>query len=170
MSTPTLLPPQTHIGSPPVFWFLTAMGLAAFAPCILLPEWREYQALRLAEQREQFRVDQVRQAVSEEQRRLEALRSDPAAVARLARREFAFHQPGEEVVAVSVAYVPDPPNTFTPAPVEPPLVLQRWERFLPPFDYDRIFCDDQTRTLIMGMSLSVIVIAFALFRRRPVSG
>jgi cell division protein FtsB len=156
-------------GSPLVFWLLTIMGLAVFAPCIVLPEWRAYQGLRLAEQREQFKVDQVREAVADEQRRLEALRSDPAVVARLARREFAFHQPGEAVVTVPVASAPDPPKTFVPAPVEPPVLIKRWERFLPRLNYDRLFCDDETRAPLMGMSLSVIAIAFALFRRRSVA-
>lgn len=155
-----------YVGSSVVFWLLTAMGLAAFAPCILLPEWRQYQALRVAEQREHFRVEQIREEVAAEQRRLEALRSDPAVVARLARREFAFHQPGEEIVAVPVAHIPEAPKTFVAAPVEPPAVLQRWERFLPRLNYDRLFCERETRTLIMGMSLSLILIAFALFARR----
>ena len=65
-----------------VFWLLIGMGFATFAPCILLPEWREYQVLRLVEQREQFKIDQLQAAINDEQKRLEALGSDPEAVAR----------------------------------------------------------------------------------------
>lgn len=155
-----------YAGSAVVFWLLTIMGFATFAPCILLPEWREYQALRVAEQREQFRVDQIREEVAEEQRRLEALRSDPAVVARLARREFAFHQPGEGIVAVPVAHVPEPAKAFAAQPVEPPIVLRRYERYLPQLNYDLLFCEGETRTLIMGMSLGLIVITVVLFTRR----
>jgi hypothetical protein len=149
-----------------VFWLLTIMGFAAFAPCILLPEWREYQTLRVAEQREQFRVDQIREEVAKEQRGLEALRSDPAVVARLARREFAFHQPGEGIVAVPVAHVPEPARGFVPQAVEPPAVLQRYERYLPRLNYDVLFCEGETRILIMGMSLCLILLTVVLFTRR----
>ena len=40
-----------------VFWLLMLMGLATFAPCIILPQWRQYQALDMAAQIEQHHLD-----------------------------------------------------------------------------------------------------------------
>ena len=35
-----------------VFWFLILLGVSTFAPCIIVPEWRNYQSAKVAEQRE----------------------------------------------------------------------------------------------------------------------
>jgi hypothetical protein len=50
--------------------------------------------------------------------------------------------------------------------VEPPAVLQRYERYLPRLNYDVLFCEGETRILIMGMSLALILITVVLFTRR----
>ena len=51
-----------------VFWTLIFMGLSTFAPCVILPEWRDYQAARVAEQREQHRLDQLRRTVKRDRK------------------------------------------------------------------------------------------------------
>src|SRR3990172_2627474 len=56
-----------------VFWILILMGLGTFAPCILLPEWRQYQALHLVEQAEQHRLASMRRVVEREKHMLEAM-------------------------------------------------------------------------------------------------
>ena len=33
-----------------VYWLLVCMGVSSLAMCVLWPEWREYQAIRTAEQ------------------------------------------------------------------------------------------------------------------------
>ena len=38
-----------------VFWFLILLGVSTFAPCIIVPEWRNYQSAKVAEQREGHR-------------------------------------------------------------------------------------------------------------------
>ncbi len=162
---------QSAIGNPPkggfVFWMLIFMGLSAFAPCIVLPEWREYQALRLEEQAERHRLDEMQRFVDREKDMLEAMQSDPAVIARLAQRDLQFRRPGDKSVTVSVPYTPTAvPEAFVAEPVEPPAALVRARSYLPDFNYDGLFCDRRTRPIIMVMSVGLILTAFALFSNR----
>ncbi len=172
--------------SPPsslVFWLLVVLGMAGFAPCILLPEWREYQALHLTEQFERHKLEQLQGELDREQRTLAALQSDPLAVERLARRSLQFHRPGETIVHVpltsdSSAHVAAvspleqrqsllPEEPFVPVPAAPPVWINRWTARLPVLDYDAVFCDELTRTTIMAMSLGLIALAVVIFRKQP---
>lgn len=155
-----------------VFWFLILLGVSTFAPCILLPEWRAYQAAKIAEQREQHRLDTLRSVVARERRQLDAIHNDPTVVARLAQRDLGFHRPGEKVVTVpvenpdrfaSIADLED--EGFVPQPVPPPVWFSRASWWLPDFDYDAVFCDPTTRPIVMLMSVSIIVVAVVLFQR-----
>ena len=150
-----------------VSWLLILMGLAAFAPCIILPEWREYQALRMVEQQEQHRVDKLQAAIDRERRLLEAMQRDPVVIARLAQRDLGFHRPGEQPVPVAVPVADTAiAEPFHPTPVEPPKLIARSLSRLPDFDYDGVFCDEHTRPIIMVMSVSLIVVAVALHSGR----
>lgn len=85
------------------YWTLLAMGFAAFAPAILLPEWRAYQNLLIREQWERTRLNQWQRALEREQRLIEGLREDPAVIARVARRELSFRRADERAVPVQPA-------------------------------------------------------------------
>ena len=155
-----------------VFWFLFVLGVVTFAPCIIVPEWRNYQVAKVAEQREKHRLDKLRQVVASERRQVEAIQNDPTVVARLAQRDLGFLRPGEKIVAVDVgdshqfAGMADlDEDYFVPAPVLPPSWFTRATWWLPDFNYDAIFCDPSTRPIVMLMSISVIVVAVALFHR-----
>ena len=161
--------PAPRQGGAFVFWMLVFMGLATFAPCVILPEWRDYQALQAAEQVQQHRLDVLERAVDHKRRLLEAMRSDPAVIARLAQRDLHFHRPDAQIVPVSVpSRSPAPEEPFVPRPVEPPPLLRRALSVLPEYDYDRVFCDEETRPVVLGMSLALIALAFGLFGRHPV--
>lgn len=154
-----------------VFWLLILMGLSTFAPCILLPEWRDYQAAKIGEQREQHRVEKLRQVVEKERRQVEAIQNDPTVVARLAQRDLGFRRPGETVVPVSVASSSHYDSVaelededFHPAAILPPAWFSQATWWLPDINYDAIFCDSGTRPIVMLMSVSVIMVAAVLFR------
>ena len=69
------------------YWFLLVLGFSTLAPAVLLPEWREYQAIRLAEQVEQgwHDVDVLRQRLDDDAlRKLEWKADDPGDVCDLA--------------------------------------------------------------------------------------
>lgn len=146
------------------------MGLSTFTPCVVLPEWREYQALRLAEQAERHRLDAMQRVVDRERNLLEAMQSDPAVIARIAQRDLHFRRPGDTSVSVSVPLTaPALPEPFVPKPLEPPVALARARSYLPDFNYDQLFCDDRTRPIIMVMSVALIITAIALFSTRAAS-
>lgn len=155
-----------------VFWFLIILGVGAFSPCILLPEWRNYQAAKVAEQREQHRLDTLRGVLDRERRQLDAIHNDPTVVARLAQRDLGFHRPGEIMVTVPVenadrfAGLGDlDGEEFVPKPVAPPAWFSRATWWLPDLDYDAIFCDPSTRPIVMLMSVSIIMTAVVLFNK-----
>jgi cell division protein FtsB len=150
-----------------VFWMLIVMGLAAFAPCVLLPEWREYQAVRIAEQAEKHRLDAMQRVVERERHLLDAMQSDPAVIARLAQRDLHFYRPGDTTIAVDVPPVECAHDAFAAKPIELPAVLARTGAYLPRFNYDALFCDRHTRPILMAMSVGLIVTAIALFWRKP---
>ena len=150
-----------------VFWMLILMGLATFTPCVVLPEWREYQAVRLAEQAERHRLDEMQRVVDRERNLLEAMQSNPAVIARIAQRDLHFRRPGDTSVSVSVPLTATAlPEAFVAEPIEPPVALARVRSYMPDFNYDQLFCDDRTRPIIMVMSVGLIVTAIALFSTR----
>jgi hypothetical protein len=155
-----------------VFWFLILLGVSTFAPCIIVPEWRNFQSAKVAEQRERHRLESLREVISRERRQVDAIQNDPTVVGRLAQRDLGFHRPGDTVVPVaienqdhyaSVAELDD--EDFVPSPVLPPVWFSRATWWLPDFNYDAIFCDPSTRPIVMLMSVTVIVVAVVLFHR-----
>jgi cell division protein FtsB len=151
-----------------VFWTLILMGLSTFTPCVILPEWRDYQAARVAEQRAQHRLDQLRRTVERERSQLEAVQNDPAVVARIAQRDLGFRRVDSTVVAVDVQQIAaeEGEESFVPQAVTPPEWISRATSLLPDLDYDAIFCDDRMRLVVMLMSVSLIVVSAVLFQRR----
>jgi hypothetical protein len=142
---------------------LLFLALGAFTPCVLLPEWRAYQAAQLAVQVERHRLESLQTIVDDERRLLEALQSDPAVILRAAKRELHVEKPGSRSVLISVP--PDRPpreELFVPTPVLPPPILARAASYLPDFDYDNIFCDEDTRLVIMAMSVALMLLAVCL--------
>ncbi len=167
-----------------VFWSLFLLGVIGFAPCVLLPEWRQYESLTLAEQAEAFRLQQLQNVVEREQAVFDAIRDDPAVLARLAQRTLRFQRDDERAIVVpvlsrttypvSTARLPranmrisglrwTPGESFDPDPVSVPAIMGGTLAALPAFDYDAVFCDDDTRAIVMVMSLGLIVFAFAVF-------
>jgi cell division protein FtsB len=165
--------PQPEISSSParegrwVFWALFAMAVIGFAPCVLLPAWRDYQNARLVEQYEQAALDRMNESLDRQRRLAEALRSDPSVMARAAQRELEYIRPGEQRITV----VPTEPlmdaesdeSTVAPAPIAPPAPVRWLVRNLPALDYDAVFCDPSTRAIVILLCGGVLTAAFALF-------
>lgn len=143
-----------------VAWCLLLMAIGVFAPAVLTPEWRAYQASREALQTEQHRLEALREVVERERRSLDAIQTDPSVVARIALREYGLRPLGEDLVPVSLPV--DPPENeepFVPEAVPPPAAVARAMSYLPELNYDAVFCDEQTRLLIIAMSLGLMGVA-----------
>lgn len=149
-----------------VYWLLVLMGLGTFAPCVLLPEWRAYQAVRAVEMTEQQRLDNMASLVQREKNLLEGMQSDPAVIARVARRDLHFFRPGETTVPVDVPLVASTASATAVTTVDLPPSLARAGTYLPNFNYDALFCDPQTRRILMVFSIGLIGTAIALFWQR----
>ncbi len=152
-----------------VFWLLFGLAVVGFAPCILLPAWRDYQAAVLVEQCEQAEVQRLERETDRQRQLADALRSDPSVIARAAQRELEYTRPGE--IPVEVYPAPNAgaePNgaAAVVVPPEPPAVVKRLVAALPRLDYDAVFCHPPTRRVIMVMSAGVLLSAFALFPPR----
>jgi hypothetical protein len=108
----------------------------------------------------------MQRVVDRERRRLEALHRDPAVLSRMAQRELRFRAPGEQLIPVSVVPVDEiehqAGDPFVPAPVVPPAAVARAAAYLPDYPYDRVFCDDRTRVVLIGMSVVLMLLALCI--------
>jgi hypothetical protein len=174
--------PAPGIGGAIVFWVMVLTGLSAFAPCVLMPEWRKLQALDVAKQCQEHRVAVLRREVERERQRLEAIRTDPAVLMRVAQRDLGYRRPHEQDVtvgsseadaetlriAIAGAGTPDP--GFQPHALQPSPWVQRKLQHLPALSYENIFCDPQTRLVVMSLAVAELAIAFLLFGRPRLQG
>ncbi len=160
-------PARQGFGAALTFWLLCGMGLAVLAACVFVPEWRAYEDLQLAKQQAQYHSEQMGESLAQERRLLEAMYSDPAVIGRLARRELGFHGIDDKTIYVEKAAQWYEPQTkdFVAKEVEPPEFVSSMLLRLPAYDYDRLFCDGQTRKLLMVLSVGLIASAFLLFGR-----
>ncbi|MHC4091371.1 MAG: hypothetical protein ACYSVY_14045 [Planctomycetota bacterium] len=150
-----------------MFWVLIALAAAGFAPCVLLPIWRDYQAMALAAQAQERLVASLRADVERQRRALAAIRTDRAVGTRLAQRELAYRRAGQvEVRVPGVAVVRAACQSQPLAPVEPPDPISRLSTHLPTADYDHLFCQGSARTVIMLLSGGLTVAAFLLYSPR----
>ena len=150
-----------------VYWLLVLMGLLTFVPCVVLPEWRKYQSIQLAEQEMKHRVEVQTARLKNQERHLDALRSDPAALFRLARRDYGYRHFQEKVVPLEVAnYKSEFDIQFTPQPVEPPVPIKGIVGHLPEFEYDAIFCHEDTRLIVLGLSTLLLTVAVVVLGKR----
>lgn len=160
---------EFHAGSSAVAWTLLMLGVACFAPCVLIPEWRAYQAADMAEQWEEHRLDSLQKLVERDRRRLAAIRTDPGVIVRMALRELSFHNPRQRHIRVAVS-APDTlaanitgrwndGSPFVVQAAELPTPIARIASWLPALDYDRVFCDNGARLVIMAMSVALMGVA-----------
>ena len=154
-----------------MFWVLLALSAAGFVPCIILPVWRDYQWTASAIQVEEQRVASMQAEVRRLRHTAVALGTDPGVAIRAAQRELTYQRLGQQEVTIPglpVAYAT--PMQQPLVPVEPPESISRLLGYLPVADYDALFCEAPTRTLIMALCGGLLVSAFVLYSpsgRRP---
>jgi hypothetical protein len=156
---------RLHPSSLLVYLLLLAMAVAAFAPCVLLPEWRQLQALRLVEAAELARVADMEVLLARERRLIEAMTTDPAVVARLAQRELGYRRADERAIPIAGDAITSAPATRSLL-AESGKTIQPLAICWPGLEFDRVFCNDRTRPIIMGMSVALAGGAFLLFGMR----
>ena len=155
-----------------MFWLLAGMGVAAAAPCFLVPPIDSYRQLRELEHRQLARIKHFEELLAHQAELLEALRSDPQVIMRLAQRELNYRQPGK---IAFISYTPEPSQA---APLEqaPALgieqALPNWMTLAYPKYFAVVYQRDKPRKVVLAMSLGMILFAAACFnngRRKQVS-
>jgi len=147
-----------------MYWGLILLAFAGLVPSILLPQWRQYESLKIAEQYEQYRLEQTQEAVEHQRRLLEAVRTDPAVVYRIAERELGIHPAGDQYVKVyPIPTARSRETAFVPTAVEPPQPIARLTSSLPKLNYDNVFCHADTRRVMIAMSVALLCVAFAFY-------
>lgn len=147
-----------------MFWSLVLLASAGFTPCILVPVWEDYRAIKLAESYEEVALARMEQHVERQKKHIVALRTDPAVNVRLAKRELNYQQPLETTIKLEGIVAPNPES---PAPrlrpIEPPASLQRIFGVIVKILPDRLFLDPLARTTIMILCGATMLAAFLLF-------
>ncbi|GJM25279.1 MAG: hypothetical protein DHS20C16_16940 [Phycisphaerae bacterium] len=146
---------------------------------MVLPAWREYQDATVTEQVRALQTQDAQRELEIMRKRLDAIHNDPVVISRLARRELGFQTPEEQVFHVgeiepdSVS-LGESDNVDTArmdlasaVPAQLPAPLSRMASMLPAIDYDRIFCHSPARELILLLSISLFIAAFAIFWPKP---
>jgi len=156
---------------PIMFWVLTALALAIFIPCTVVPIGVESDRLRLQEQRLK-RENAVLQARYERSRdRAEALASDPLVNERIARRELNYRPEGEDMIQwASDELVSARPEMETLSGQESstvadvaPLWQKKVTAWLPAWPYRDLFASEPRRTILLLMAGGMLLAAFVLY-------
>jgi hypothetical protein len=180
-NTTTTLQPTRVAPSGVTFWLLLMLGFAALAPCVLLPEWRAYQAARIDEQIHRQRAEAMASMVDAQHSALQRMQRDPSVLVRLAQRDLRYRRADHRPVSVLESPAAQQPLMINASdvlaaevdapvqlePVQPPEWVSQRLRWLPAYDYDAVFCDKETRPVILTMSVGLIGLAMILFGRRP---
>ncbi len=168
--------PPGAAAHPIMFWVLTAMALAVFAPCVLVPIALETQEIRAYERAAAEQVAGLEYRIERNRSRIHALSSDPLVNERMVRRELNYRPETEQLIQITPeelqqlrlpAEIGGPELQVTLEP-EPPWVttLGRW---LPAWPYRQMFGPGPNRTLLLGMAGGLLVAAFILYGRAPAS-
>jgi hypothetical protein len=151
----------------PVFWVLLAMAFMTFAPCVLVPVWQDYRALKVAADFERMETVRMRESVARQRRHFDALTADPLVAERLALRELSYRRTGD--TAVMVGGVPPSQRRQVAVVHESDESLARIGRWIDqmPFSHRRdVFTNPATRATLMAMAGSLLVTAFVLYPPR----
>ncbi len=156
-----------------MFWVLSGMAVAVFAPCVLVPIWVEVEGVREYERAMGGVVADLQAAVDRNEARIDALRTDPLVNQRIARRELNYRPQGEQVVRWStdeMAALRLPASgavspTETEPAVEKPPWAQALVRWLPALPWRDLFVRSANRSLLLLMAGGLLVAAFLLYGR-----
>ncbi len=152
-------------GTAMVSWALLCLALATFTPCVLLPEWRAYQQADADRQTQQHRIAGMNVALDRARQNINALGNDPTVIGRMAQRDLRFRDRTDTAVRVSAVWSPmiiEHEATFQPQPALPPPLVTDFTSRLPALNYDRIFCDEETRLIVMCMSVALMMLGLCL--------
>ncbi len=159
-----------------MFWVLTGLALAVFAPAVLLPVWLEHQEVCRQEQAMIGVIAELNGRIQSNDAAIQALLSDPLVNQRIIRRELNYRPEFEKVIQWSdhrarflpvyldpqgeptaVSTVPAPSGDGVPVWVK---TLQRW---LPAWPWRALFVESPNRELLLILAGGLLAAAFLLY-------
>lgn len=150
-----------------LFWLMFLVGGGSLVIGLYLPPWLENHALNDQLLDVQRRVSELEARLTALDVQAEHLRTDPAYLERLARREFGIATPGRETVLIESIPLDGPPDA--PADLEPVSTRARIESAIETAARTHpvvsLYVRDHTRPIVLGMSLVLMLAAVVLLGR-----
>jgi hypothetical protein len=159
-----------------MYWLLTLVAMAIFAPCVLMPIWVRSDQILESEQDARRLISELEMQVDRNAERIRALTADPAVNERLMKHELRYREEGEQLIAwpkSELAAIPvdlselQPEDDFEPAPNPYPqwaLAVRQW---LPKWQWRELFTKSPSRPLLLMMSAGLLITAVLLYGPRP---
>lgn len=158
-----------------MFWVLTTLALAVFAPCVLVPIWIEVEQAADYEKGMAEVIADLQAQSQRNDKRIQALLADPLVNERIARRELNYVPAGEQVTRWSADELA---NLHTPIPAgvlsadaaqseQTPNWAKSVIRWLPAWPWRELFAEKNNRCLLLLMAGGLIATAFLLYDRKP---
>jgi len=158
-----------------LFWVIALAGFVALAPCLVLPPWLEYQAQLVRRKEADEYVAALKARAEGKQKQIEHLQHDEAYLLRMAQQEFgmAIRTPNSETVFIG----PSPAGSEPPGGVGPTIaddpnvcdVLPELSEFIEKasarYPYTRLFVQDSTRPVMMGIGALLLLTESGLLGR-----
>ncbi len=166
--TPRPVAPAAHAI---MFWWLTFLAMAVFAPCVLVPIWGKTEDIIEHERSAAALVADLQAQADRNEAQIRALLGDPLVNQRIVRRELNYRPEGEEVVHWPAAeltpldiVLPEPPLA---ADLERPNHRPAWVtsliRWLPPWPWRGLFAESPSRPVMLMMAGGLLATAFLLY-------
>lgn len=156
-----------------MFYVLSGLAVAIFAPCVLVPAWQQSAQLREYHRDLAVVVAGLQGQVEANRARTERWLSDPLVNERAVRREFNYQAPGEQVIrsgqdtSVAPTAISEGSTPRQRAVAIPPNPVPRWvtatKQWLPAWNWSFLFARSPNRELLLLMSGGLLLTAFILY-------
>ncbi len=166
--------PRSNAAHTILFWVLTTLALALFAPCVLVPIVYEVEEAREYEARMKGVVLELESRVAQNEARRQALNADPLVNERIVRRELNYQPQGEQLIRLPAdeaaglrVHFPELGSVAADAKDEPPVWARSLGKWLPAWPWRDLFAKSPNRQVLLGMSAALLASAFLLYGRTP---
>lgn len=159
-----------------MFWVLTVLAMAVFAPCVLAPIYAETEQIMETERKLEQLVSDLKEQANRNEERIKAIQGDPQVNQRIIRRELNYRFEGEQIIQWSAAelagtrldlsMLENPQEPLPPINPYPAWVL-KLGKWLPAWPWRKLFVDSPNRELLAIMAAGLLATAFLLYGPLP---
>lgn len=159
-----------------MFWVLTVLAIAVFAPCVLAPIYAETEQIMETEQKLERLVADLKEQANRNEERIKAIKADPQVNQRIIRRELNYRFEGEQIIQWPAAELASTrldlsmlENAEEPLPpINPyPAWVLRLGEWLPAWPWRKLFVESPNRELLAFMAAGLLATTFFLYGPLP---